>query len=64
MTRLTFRPGTPPIAWGKPNSPRRPLCAICHGPLPEVPLMMWKSDGSGVSFCDHCTETWIQVVLI
>jgi len=44
------------IVWGRPDSPRRALCAICHGPLPEVPLMLWKEDGSGASFCDGCIE--------
>jgi hypothetical protein len=43
--RLIFRPETPPIAWGRPDSPLRELCAICAGALPEVPLMMWKADG-------------------
>lgn len=59
--RLTFRPETPPLAWGAPDSPRRALCSICHGKLPEVPLMMWKSDGSMAQFCDQCIEEWIQV---
>lgn len=62
--RLTFRPDMPPIAWGKPNSPVRPLCAVCHSKLPEVPLMMWKSDGSCASFCDSCLERWITTVEI
>jgi predicted amidophosphoribosyltransferase len=46
------------ICWGAvwPDSPQRPLCAICHGPLPEVPLMMWRPDGSAASFCDSCAE--------
>ncbi|HMF24590.1 MAG TPA: hypothetical protein VKG24_21045 [Pseudolabrys sp.] len=56
---LCFRSGTPPIAWGKPDSPVRPLCAICAGPLTEVPLMMWKADGSAASFCDQCVEKYI-----
>jgi hypothetical protein len=47
------------ICWGRPDSPQRPLCAICHGPLPEVPLMIWRSDGSGASFCDACAEEMI-----
>ena len=59
-TKVTFRAGSPPIVWGAPNSPRRPLCALCHGALPEVPLMMWKDDGSGASFCDECIERWIN----
>jgi hypothetical protein len=46
--------------WGAPNSPRRALCALCHGALPEVPLMVWKDDGSGASFCDECIERWMN----
>jgi hypothetical protein len=57
--RLVFRDGMPPIAWGRPDSPRRDLCAVCHGALPDVPLMMWKSDGSAASFCDACVDRWI-----
>lgn len=57
-----FREGTPPICWGRPDSPRRELCAICHGALDEVPVMMWKDDGSGASFCDQCVDLWIEVV--
>jgi hypothetical protein len=44
------------ISWGRPDAPMRALCALCHGALPEVPLMIWKSDGSGASFCDDCAE--------
>jgi hypothetical protein len=48
------------IVWGKPDSPRRALCAVCHGALPEVPLMLWKEDGSGASFCDDCAEVLLK----
>lgn len=60
--RFTFKPGCPPLCWGKPDSPRRHLCGICHGALPEVPLMMWQADGSGISLCDDCTEKWIETI--
>jgi hypothetical protein len=59
MISFVFRPETPPIAWGRPDSPLRELCAICAGALPEVPLMMWKADGSAASFCDACVDKWI-----
>lgn len=60
-TRLQFKPGFDwrRVAWGKPDSPRRDLCAYCHGALPEVPLMLWKQDGSAVAFCDRCVEQWV-----
>ena len=59
--RLNFRPGMPAIAWGKPDSPVRPLCAVCHGALDEVPLMLWKDDGSCISLCDDCLERWVVI---
>lgn len=57
MKKLTLKPDAlAKINWGRPDSPTRPICAICHGPLPEVPLMLWKADGSGASLCDECVE--------
>jgi hypothetical protein len=50
------------IVWGKPDARPRLLCALCHGALPEVPLMLWKEDGSGASFCDACAEQVFQVL--
>lgn len=44
------------VAWGRPDSPRRELCSYCHGGLPEVPFMLWRSDGSAISLCDACVE--------
>jgi hypothetical protein len=49
------------VSWGRPDSPQRPLCSICHGALPGVPLGMWKADGSGAQFCDKCVATWLEV---
>lgn len=48
------------ICWGGPDSPVRDLCALCHGALPDVPIMLWKPDGSGASFCDKCFEELIS----
>jgi hypothetical protein len=50
------------IVWGKPDSSRRPLCALCHGALPDVPFIMWKPDGSAASFCDKCAEDLFEVL--
>lgn len=58
--KLKFR-NAGPISWGRPDSPRRALCAICHGALPEVPLMMWDESGRCAQFCDDCVERCIEV---
>jgi hypothetical protein len=54
------KPGFPwrLIAWGKPNSPQRDLCALCHGRVGNVPLILWKDDGSAAKFCDPCVDKW------
>jgi hypothetical protein len=58
--KLTLRADMPPIAWGRPDARLRLLCAVCHGALPEVPLMLWKDDGACASFCDDCVERYIE----
>lgn len=60
--KLVFRPETPPIAWGKPDSPRRLLCAICHGALDDIPLMMWSDAGFAASLCERCVDLYIESV--
>jgi hypothetical protein len=50
-----------PIVWSKPDSPQRALCAMCHGKLPDAPLMVWDPHGACAQFCDECVEknfTW------
>ena len=49
------------VAWGAPDSPRRELCAYCHAKIgdDDVPLMMFKPDGSMAQFCDDCVERWL-----
>jgi hypothetical protein len=60
MMRAQVKPGFDwrRVTWGKADSPPRKLCCYCHGALPEVPLMLWREDGAGVSFCDDCVEQW------
>lgn len=50
------------VAWGKPDSPRRPLCSYCAGKIGEddIPLMMFKTDGSLAQFCDKCIQTYFE----
>lgn len=61
---LAFRPGFfdwKRVAWGRPDSPPRPMCSYCHAGIgdDDVPLMLWREDGSAASFCDACVEAWI-----
>jgi len=57
--RLKIRDGCPPLSWGHPDSPQRELCSVCHGKLPDVPLMMWTREGFMLQFCDACVDKWI-----
>jgi hypothetical protein len=52
------------IAWGLPDSPRRPFCALCSCYLDDetVPFMLFKEDGGGASFCDKCTDDLLVLV--
>jgi len=59
--RMIIKENAPPIAWGKPDSPVRELCAICHGALPEVPLMIWDDTGRGATLCNACVDKWITI---
>lgn len=63
MKQLVFKPDIDleRLAWGRPDAPRRPLCASCHGALPEVPLIAWREDGATISLCDRCCEQLIEV---
>lgn len=59
--KLKFRDGFDwnRVTWSRPDSPPPVLCSYCSGALPEAPLMLWRDNGSAVSFCDTCAETWI-----
>ena len=61
MTRLTFRDGFNwrRVTWSRPDSPPPALCSYCSGPLPEVPLMLWREDGAALSLCDPCVTAWV-----
>jgi len=58
---MIIHQAAPPIAWGKPDSPIRMLCGMCHGALPDVPLMIWDERGRGAPLCDGCVEQWITI---
>jgi hypothetical protein len=59
--KLRFKPGMPAICWGRPDSPPRDLCAVCHGALPETSLQLWRKDGASAAFCDDCVEKWFEL---
>lgn len=51
------------VCWGRPDSPRRPFCGRCHAYLSEheVPVMLWRRDGSAISLCDSCFARMTRV---
>jgi hypothetical protein len=58
--QLKFRDGFwQRVTWSRPDFPPPAICSRCFGPLPEMPLALWRDDGSAVAFCDTCIEQWI-----
>jgi hypothetical protein len=56
----SWRPGFyEAVNWGRPDAVPRPICSVCCGALPEVPLQIWKADGSGAALCDDCVDNWL-----
>jgi hypothetical protein len=49
------------VVWSAPTANAPCVCGHCFGALPEVPLMVWKPDGSGASFCDACAASALIV---
>ena len=61
MTALVLKPDVL-VAW----SPEHPqvVCSVCAGPLPDVPLMLWRTVGAAThaaAFCDRCTRSSFEV---
>lgn len=48
------------LTWGRPDSPVSALCSYCSAGIGEgdVPLRMWREDGSAVQFCRACMVRW------
>lgn len=53
------------VRWGAPDAPRSEQCSYCDAPLGapeepdyEVPLIIWRADGSAAEFCMVCQEQW------
>jgi hypothetical protein len=48
------------VVWHPGDRPLPLLCSYCHGKIAfeDVPLMMWKKDGSLAQFCEACIKEW------
>jgi hypothetical protein len=63
--KLTIREDAlPKIMWSPPDGKVAPLCSFadCCGPLPEVPLLLFRDDGSMANFCNACAAKLIVTV--
>lgn len=64
-TALVARPGFDwgRVKWAGAKEPQPDVCSYCDVILDEddVPLRMWKPDGSAVAFCDGCAKRWFGV---
>jgi len=50
------------LAWSRSAAnPRAARCAKCFGRLPEVPLMLFRSDGAMIQLCESCIERWVII---
>jgi hypothetical protein len=59
--KLRFKAGFDRFcAWGLPESQPRELCAICAGPLLDIPLIIWDARGASARLCKSCMEEWVE----
>jgi hypothetical protein len=44
------------VQWGGPKQRRTTRCSFCAEPFRdcEMPLILWKPDGSAAEFCENC----------
>jgi hypothetical protein len=61
MNRRGFRPSL--IAWAGPMERPPERCSYCGDALPDVPVRVWKMDGSAAAFCDPCSEAVFAFVV-
>jgi len=52
------------LSWGRPDSPVRALCSLCHGKLDEIPLMMWDEKGYCIQLCEDCIDKAMELVKV
>lgn len=50
------------LVWSRPDSPRPAICSRCQGGLPDVRVLIFRSDGSAISLCDACFERMVYLV--
>lgn len=48
------------LTWGRPDSFVSVLCSYCSASIgdDDLPLRLWRADGSAVQFCDDCQRRW------
>jgi hypothetical protein len=48
------------VTWGRPDSPVSALCSYCSAGIgaDDMPLRLWREDGSAAQFCDECQARW------
>jgi len=51
------------IAWNRPGTQPRDLCAYCHGKITrdEIPLEISRDTGAHARFCDACVKEYFSV---
>lgn len=49
------------LEWGGPKDRVTQRCSVktCRKPLGDVPLRMWKEDGSAIALCDACAQKYV-----
>ena len=63
-TTLAPRPGFDwrQVRWGGPEERRTEVCSYlpCAKPIGEddIPLSLFRDDGSAAEFCEECQRTW------
>jgi hypothetical protein len=48
--------------WSPPRGRAGPLCSVCFGGLPVVPLRVWRDDGACVILCSDCADKCLKRV--
>lgn len=49
------------VCWSKGEDSQPKLCSCCAGALTDVPLVLWRENGSRIAVCDPCIEKFVEV---